>query len=149
MRIPLSRSMFMPADVSHIIQHPQGKALAALQVAQGMLKKGVRPKIIDELSNLVQVLLKDQGPSRHAVDDFAAYLATLPEAEQEAFDGLRVPAKDSHFDIKFDTTIGEAVKDAQANRVCSHKTGDFLSQAMKHLRNWSDSANPGQMGSPT
>jgi hypothetical protein len=138
MRNPLSKLMFTPADVGHIIQHPRGKVLAALQVAQSKLKKGVRPKTIDELENLAQVLLKDQtqdqGPSRHAVDGFAAYLATLPEAEQEAIDGLRVPAKDSHSGMEFDTTIGEAMKDAQANRVCSHKTGDFLSQAVKHLR---------------
>ena len=138
MRNPLSKLMFTPADVGHIVQHPQGKGLAALQVAQSKLKKGVRPKTIDELDKLAKVLLEDQtedqAPSRHAVDAFAAYLATLPRAEQKAIDGLRVPAKDSHTGMEFDTTIGEAVKDAQGNRVCSHKIGDFLSQAAKHLR---------------
>ena len=138
MRNPLSKLMFTPADVGHIVQHPQGKGLAALQVAQSKLKKGVRPKTIDELDRLAKVLLtdqtEDQAPSRHAVDEFAAYLATLPRAEQKAIDGLRVPAKDSHTGMEFDTTIGEAVKDAQGNRVCSHKIGDFLSQAAKHLR---------------
>ena len=138
MRNPLSKLMFTPADVGHIVQHPQGKGLAALQVAQSKLKKGVRPKTIDELDRLAKVLLadqtEDQAPSRHAVDAFAAYLATLPRAEQKAIDGLRVPAKDSHTGMEFDTTIGEAVKDAQGNRVCSHKIGDFLSQAAKHLR---------------
>ena len=138
MRNPLSKLMFTPADVGHIVQHPQGKGLAALQVAQSKLKKGVRPKTIDELDRLAKVLLadqtEDQAPSRHSVDAFAAYLATLPRAEQKAIDGLRVPAKDSHTGMEFDTTIGEAVKDAQGNRVCSHKIGDFLTQAAKHLR---------------
>ena len=138
MRNPLSKVMFTPADVGHIVHHPLGKGLAALQVAQSKLKKGVRQSTISELEKLANILLEDmtedQAPSRTAVDSFVAYLATLPSAEQKAIDGLRVPAKDSHTGMEYDTTIGEAVKDVQGNRVCSHKTGDFLNQAVNHLR---------------
>jgi hypothetical protein len=34
--------------------------------------------------------------SREAIDEFLAYLATLPDAEQQAIDKLSVPARDSH-----------------------------------------------------
>lgn len=63
-----------------------------------------------------------------------AYMATLPMAEQTALDKLRVPATDSHTGQKFDTSIGESVRDAQGNRICFHKTGDLLRQAVVHLR---------------
>lgn len=62
-----------------------------------------------------------------------AYLATLPQAEQDAIDKLRVPAKDSHTGQAFDCTIGDAVRDAKANKICVHKTGDLLSQAVTYL----------------
>ncbi len=138
MRNPLSMQMFTPHDVRSIVKHPLGKGLAALQMDQSKLSKGVRPKTVDRLENLGKVLLQDQStdqiPSRHAVDEFLTYVATLPDAEQDAIERLRVPANDSHTGQGFDTTIGEAVQDAQANRVCSHKTGDFLSQAARYLR---------------
>lgn len=76
----------------------------------------------------------DQMESRHVVDGFLGYVATLPESEQQALDRLRVPAKDSHTGQAFDTSIGEAVRDAKANRVCIHKTGDFLQQAARYLK---------------
>jgi hypothetical protein len=138
MRNPLSRQLFTPGDVKAIIQHPIGKPLAALQLAQSELSKGVRPNTIDQLTNMSAILLgddsADQMASRHIIDEFLAYVATLPEAEQKALDRLRVPAKDSHTGQPFDSTIGEAVRDAQGNRVCIHKIGDFLGQAVKHLR---------------
>ncbi|KAK4697507.1 hypothetical protein P7C71_g578, partial [Lecanoromycetidae sp. Uapishka_2] len=138
MRNPLSKQIFTVADIQAIVQHPLGKQLAALQVEQSKLKLGVRAKTIDELERLAKVLLvdmsEDQMPSRTAVEHFVAYLATLPDAEQKAVDGLKVPANDSHTGMEFDTVIGDAVRDAQANKVCFHKTGDLLSQAAKHLR---------------
>jgi hypothetical protein len=138
MRNPLSRELFTPSDIRAIVQHPLGQSLAALQVEQQTLSQGVRRKTVDELDKLAKVLLgdmsDDQITSRHALDEFLAYIATLPEAEQNAIDKLRVPAKDSHTNQAFDTSIGEAVRDAQANRVCIHKTGDFLRQAATHLR---------------
>ncbi len=138
MRNPLSKVMFTPADVSNIVHHPLGKRLAALQIDQGKLKRGVRPTTIDELAKLAKVLLEDmtadQVPSRRAIDEFAAYLATLPRNEQQAIDSLRVPARDSHTGNGYDWKIGEAVRDAQGNRVCTHKTGDFLHQAANYLK---------------
>jgi hypothetical protein len=138
MRNPLSRQMFTPADVSAIVKHPLGKQLAALQVEQSQLRKGVRLQTIEHMEKLSAALLADNTPdqlaSRHVVDEFLAYIATLPEPEQKAIDGLRVPARDSHTGQAFDSTIGEAVRDAQGNRVCIHKTGDFIGQAARHLR---------------
>jgi hypothetical protein len=137
-RNPLSRQLFTPVDVKAIVSHRLGKPLAALQLAQSELSKGVRPKTIEHLANMSSILLSDnsadQMASRHVIDEFLAYVATLPEAEQNALDGLRVPARDSHTGQAFDSSIGEAVRDAQGNRVCIHKIGDFLGQAAKHLR---------------
>jgi hypothetical protein len=138
MRNPLSRQLFTPNDVKAIVQHPLGKSLAALQMTQKELSKGVRPKTIDEMAKLSKTMLSDdssdQMASRHVIDEFLAYVATLPESEQKALDKLRVPAKDSHTGQPFDSSIGEAVRDAQGNRVCIHKIGDFLGQAARHLR---------------
>ena len=138
MRNPLSKVMFTPADVRDIVHHPRGKCLAALQIDQSKLKRGLRPTTIDELAKLAKVLLEDmtadQVPSRHAIDEFAAYLATLPRTEQRAIDSLKVPARDSHTGNGYDWTIGEAVRDAQGNRVCTHKAGDFLHQAANYLK---------------
>jgi hypothetical protein len=154
MRNPLSRQMFTPKDIRGILVHPQGKSLAALQVQQHEMSKGVRPDTIEHLEKLAKVLLEDQSSdqltSRHAIDEFLAYIATrrsissssliplliaaVPELEQKAIDGLRCPAKDSHTGNPYDFSIGEAVRDAKGNRVCFHKTGDFINQAASHLR---------------
>jgi hypothetical protein len=99
-RNPLSRTMFTPADVQAIIKHPLGRGLAALQVQQSQLRKGIRMQTIEMMEKLATTLLEDmstdQLASRHVVDEFLAYVATLPQSEQESIDGLRVPAKDSH-----------------------------------------------------
>lgn len=138
MRNPLSRQMFTPTDIKGIVWHPKGKQLAALQVEQQEMSKGVRPETITQMENLAKILLDDQSsdtlPSRHAVDEFMAYIATLPELEQKAIDSLRCPAKDSHTGQAYDFSIGDSVRDAKGNRVCFHKTGDFIKQAAAHLR---------------
>ena len=138
MRNPLSKQMFSRADIRAILQHPLGKGLQALGVEQSKLRRGVRPQTIDELDTLAKVLLKDMTedgkPSHLATEAFVSYLETLPRGEQKAIDDLKVPAKDSHTGIPFDSTIGQTVKDIQGNRVCSHKAGDFLAQAVKYLR---------------
>jgi hypothetical protein len=137
-RNPLSRILFTPSDVRAILQHPLGKGLSALQVEQGKLSQGVRLETIEQLEKVSATLLEDmsndQVPSRRAIDEFLVYTAMLPEVEQKAIDKLRVPAKDSHTNQPFDATIGEAVRDALGNRVCFHKTGDFLRQAAARLR---------------
>ena len=138
MRNPLNKVMFTPADVRNIVHHPLGKRVAALQIDQSKLNQGLRPLTIDAIARLAKVLLEDmtadQVPSRRAIDEFAAYLATLPRTEQQAIDSLKVPARDSHTGNEYDWTIGEAVRDAQGNRVCTHKTGDFLHQAAEYLK---------------
>ncbi len=137
MRNPLSKQMFTRADIRAIIQHPLGKGLQALRVEQSKLKRGVRPQTIDEIDRLAKVLLVDMSedgkPSHLAVEVFVSYLETLPSGEQEAIDNLKVPATDSHTGMAFDATIGEAVKDVEGNRMCSHKAGDLLAQAVKYL----------------
>ncbi|TID20022.1 hypothetical protein E6O75_ATG07482 [Venturia nashicola] len=138
MRNPLSKHMFTPGDIKGILSHPLGQSLAALEIDQHKLKQGVRPKTLEEMDRMVNVLMKDMAEdamqSRLAVDEFLAYTATLPEAEQSALDNLRVPARDSHTGQAFDGTIGEAVRDAKANKLCFHKAGDFIRQASTHLR---------------
>ena len=80
MRNPLSKIMFTQKDIKGIVTHPHGKALAALQVEQAAMSKGVRPETIAKMEELSRILLEDQSPdslpSRHAVDEFMAYSAT-------------------------------------------------------------------------
>lgn len=100
MRNPLSKQMFTTEDVRNIVQHPLGKCLAALRIEQSKLSQGIRAKTIEELDKMAKVLLadmsEDQIKSRDILDAFSAYVATLPGAEQDALDKLRVPATDSH-----------------------------------------------------
>lgn len=51
---------------------------------------------------------QDQIPSRHVIDEFLAHVATLPDAEQRALDGLRVLVGDSYTGMAVDGTIGDA-----------------------------------------
>lgn len=80
MRNPLSKQMFTPKDVQGILHHRHGKPLAALQVQQHEMSKGVRPDTIAHMEKLGKILLDDQSsdqlPSRHAIDEFLAYIAT-------------------------------------------------------------------------
>lgn len=143
MRNPLSRQMFSRDDIRAIIKHPLGRDLQALQVEQSKLKRGVRDQTIRELDKLAKVLLTDSTetahPSRLAIEIFMSYLETLPDNEQQTIDKLQISARDSHSGIPFDTTIKEAVDDLVGNRVCSHKIGDFLSQAAAFLTTMDDS----------
>jgi hypothetical protein len=136
MRNPLSRNLFSVEDVSAIVQHPFGRRLRALQLEQRELSKGLRAATIQKMQELSSTLLSDQDAnqleSRRALDAFLVYVAILPKKEQEAIDQLRVPAVDSHTGQPFDCTIGESVRDAQANKICLHKTGDFIGQAARH-----------------
>ncbi|KAH6642655.1 hypothetical protein C7974DRAFT_328171 [Boeremia exigua] len=137
-RNPLSKQMFTPKDVKGIYMHPLARPLAALAVEQKEMSRGVRPETVARMEKLSSILLEDQStdtlPSRHAVDEFLAYIATLPELEQKAVNGLKCPAKDSHTGQAYDSSIGEAVRDAKGNRVCFHKTGDFIGQAAAYLQ---------------
>lgn len=79
-RNPLSKEMFTPKDVKGILMHPTGQTLAAIQVEQRKMSKGVRTATIDQMEKLSLVLLADQSsdavPSRTAVDEFLLYVAT-------------------------------------------------------------------------
>jgi hypothetical protein len=138
MRNPLSKHMFTPSDIRCITNHPHGRLLRALQIEQSKLRKGIRPKTIEEMLKLSKAYLEDMDDeavrSRQATDEFLAYMATLPEDEQKSLDCLKVPAKDSHTGMAFDGTIGESVRDAKANKLCFHKAGDFIKQAANHLK---------------
>lgn len=80
MRNPLSKEMFTMKDIKGILIHPLGKSLAALAVEQREMSKGVRIETINRMDTLSKVLLEDQSsdtlPSRKAVDEFLAYIAT-------------------------------------------------------------------------
>ena len=136
-RNPLSNENFTSTDIEAIIIHPVGKHLAALQVEQSELVKGVRLETVARLKSMATALLNDLSgntlPSHQAIDDFLAYVSTLPAVEREAIDKLRVPAVDSHSGQRFDDTIGDAVRDAKGNRICLHKAGDVLKQAAEFL----------------
>jgi len=138
MRNPLSKQMFTPDDIRSIIAHPLGHRLGAIQLEQAKLCNGVRLDTISQLDKLSGVLLADQSldqvTSRVALEDFLQYIATLPRTEQQAIDDLRVPAVDTHTGQAFDCSIGQAVRDAMANKICLHKTGDMIGQVGKYLR---------------
>ncbi|KAF2192231.1 hypothetical protein K469DRAFT_745718 [Zopfia rhizophila CBS 207.26] len=138
MRNPLSHKPFSESDIRGIVQHPLGNKLVPLQEEQARMSQGIRPQTIEELEKLSSTLLADmseqQISSRHAIDEFLSHVAVLPQAEQDAIDRLRVPATDSHTGQAFDCTIGDAVRDAQANKICLHKTGDLIGQAARYLR---------------
>jgi hypothetical protein len=80
MRNPLNKEMFTTKDIKGILTHPLGQGLGALAVKQNEMSKGVRSRTIDEMEKLCQVLLGDNSsdtiPSRKAVDEFLAYIAT-------------------------------------------------------------------------
>lgn len=125
MRNPLSRKMFSESDIRMILAHPLGKRLRLLQQAQSQLKKGVRPTTIDWIEKLGCIMLAeeavDAAPSREAMDEFLAFVATIPEAEQNTINSLKIPARDGFSGQPFDYTIGESVRDAKANTTCFHK----------------------------
>jgi len=138
MRNPLSLEMFNAEDVETIVTHPLGITLGAAQVEQEKLANGVRLSTIKAMETLSAALLADQtadqAPTRLALDVFKQYTATLPKAERDGLDKLQVPAVDSHTGQKFDSSIGETIRDAIGNKTCAHKAGDFLGQAARHLK---------------
>jgi ribosome-binding protein aMBF1 (putative translation factor) len=114
MRNPLSREMFSESDIRRILAHRLGRRLRPLQEDQSKYKKGIRPATIDRVAALGTALLADQtedmAPSRQAMDEFLAFVATLPEFEQETINSLKIEARDSFSRQPFDYTIGQAVR---------------------------------------
>jgi hypothetical protein len=66
MRNPLSREMFSTTDIRRIIQHPQGKRLAAMQLEQSKMSKGVRPTTIEHLETMSKTFLSDMSEDQKA-----------------------------------------------------------------------------------
>ena len=89
LRNPLSKEMFTPKDVKGILIHPLGQSLAALAVEQHEMSKGVRIATIEQMEKLSKILLEDQSadtvPSRKAVDEFLAYIATCMCSSRSLF----------------------------------------------------------------
>lgn len=63
----------------------------------------------------------DAAPSREAMDEFLAFVATIPETGKKTINSLKIPARDGFSGQPFDYTIGESVRDAKANTTCFHK----------------------------
>ncbi|KAF1808252.1 hypothetical protein P152DRAFT_444189 [Eremomyces bilateralis CBS 781.70] len=138
MRNLLSRQMFSQSDIQTILAHPLGERLKPLEEAQQRLKKGVRTATIARIEELGKIMLADHsmdgGKSQEGVEEFLAFVATLPSAEQDTVRQLKVPAADNHTGQPFDYSIAESIDDARAGTTCYHKVGDFLSQAADFLR---------------
>jgi hypothetical protein len=129
MRNPLTKQLFSSSDIRTILSHPLGQRLKPMMLKQDQLKKGIRPATIEHVRRLGRILLEDQtidtAPSRQAMDEFQAYVITLPEGEQNTIDKLKINARDGFSSQAFDYTIGESVRDAVANTTCLHKVGDL------------------------
>lgn len=125
MRNPLSKQLFTESDIKFILAHPLGRQLKLGRDRQAQYRKGVRQATISWCAKLGKVMLEDQSvdtmPSKKALEEFRAYVATLPEGEKQTIGELKIPAVDSTSKQPFDYTIGEAVKDAVANTTCLHK----------------------------
>ena len=125
LRNPLTKVNFTEADVRAILAHPLGGRLRLQQEEQGRMRQGVRPETVTRVADVGRIMLEDQtldmAPSRQAIDEFLAYVALLPPAEQETVRLLKIPARDSMNGREFDSTIGEAVQDAKSNVTCVHK----------------------------
>jgi len=125
MRNPLSRNMFSEPDIRFILGHPIGKQLKPMEEAQHRSKRNLRAATITKIEAVGGTMLKDQsmdaGPSRRAIDEFLAYVATLPSSEEATIRDLKIPATDKNTSQPFDYSIGESINDAKAGVTCYHK----------------------------
>lgn len=126
MRNPLTHELFSEADVRRILAHPLGQRLRPMRDAQTAHRsRGVHPDTVRRIAQVAEVMVADQtpdtGPSWRATDEFLAYVATLPDAERDTLDGLKVPGRDSLNGQEFDYTVLQAVKDFRSNVTCGHK----------------------------
>jgi len=125
MRNPLSRQIFSEVDIHKILNHPSGRELRPMKLAQDKMRRGVRPATVDQVAKLGSVMMADQSqdmmPSRYAIDEFLAFVATLPDEEQKTLQSLRVEARDSLNGQPYDSTVWQAIQDAKGNMTCVHK----------------------------
>jgi len=150
MRNPMSREMFSELDVRAILAHPRGHKLKPMQLEQSALKKGIRPDTIDRVARLADLLLADQSdsaaPSRQAIDEFLAYVATLPDTEQKTIKSLKIDARDSQAGQAYDYTIGQAIADAKGNMTCFHKVCCVCRDQLRRADNSADGGLPEASG---
>jgi hypothetical protein len=150
MRNPMSREMFSELDVRAILAHPRGQKLKPMQLEQSALKKGIRPDTIDRVARLADLLLADQSesaaPSRQAIDEFLAYVATLPDTEQKTINSLKIDARDSQARQAYDYTIGQAIADAKGNMTCFHKVCCVCRDELRRADNGADGRLPEASG---
>ena len=125
MRNPLSRQMFSESDIKTILDHPIGRRLKPLEEEQHRQKKGVRIGTITKIDELSKIMLADMSmdgaPSRKAIDEFLAFVATLPSREQTTIKQLKIPGTDKNTGQAFDYSISESVADAKEGVTCYHK----------------------------
>jgi hypothetical protein len=130
MRNPLSRQMFSNADILTILGHPLGKRLKPLEEDQSRWRKGIRPTTIAKIDELGRTMLTDQsmdgGPTRIAIDEFLAFMVTVPSSEQQTIKRLKIPAVDKNTGQPFDYSIAESVTDAKAGTTCYHKVMTYV-----------------------
>lgn len=79
MRNPLSKQMFTPKDIQVILEYPRGKKLAALQVEQQQLSRGVRKETIAWIEKLARSMKTERGrdwdDSWELILEFQRYVA--------------------------------------------------------------------------
>jgi hypothetical protein len=79
MRNPLNKQMFTPKDIQAILKHPRGKKLAALQVEQQQLSRGVRKETIAWIEKLARSMKTERGrdwdDSWELILEFQRYVA--------------------------------------------------------------------------
>ena len=80
MRNPMTGDMFTTKDIHNLIMHPDGKHLAALQIAQQDLLQGVRPETITRMEKLAGIMVAQRSQnwseSWEQIGAFQAYVAT-------------------------------------------------------------------------
>ncbi|KAK4206924.1 hypothetical protein QBC37DRAFT_456930 [Rhypophila decipiens] len=138
MRNPLTRKLFSETDVRRILAHPLGQRLRPMRDAQtAHLSRGLHPDTVRLVAQMGRVMVADQtldmAPSQEVADEFLAHVATLPDAERQVLECLKVPARDSLNRQQFDYTVLQAVHDFKSNLTCVHKIGDFFNQAAQHF----------------
>jgi len=142
--------MISELDVRAILAHPRGQKLKSMQLEQSALKKGIRPDTIDRVARPAGLLLADQSdsaaPSRQAVDEFLAYVATLPDTEQKTINSLKIDARDSQARQAYDYTIGQAIADAKGNMTCFHKLCCVCRNELRRADNGADGGLPEASG---
>jgi len=130
MRNPINLRMFSNRDVQAITTHPMAKRINAPQPDVRTAPLNSRAEMIGKLDELSTILFADisaeQLPSRKGLEDFLAYLLTLPEPELQAIEELAL--------LGTEFTLTQLVRAAQARKVSLFRTGDLIEKTADYLR---------------